>query len=443
MKIAWFTPFSTNSAIGRYSQSITNKLIDYCEVDLWSSDKSNLLPTELKIFHYQGSEDLSAKLRGYDFIIYNMGNNLAFHKDIYEVSNKVKGIVILHDYVMQHFFAAYYQFIRNKQAYIEEMERLYGIRGRDIAIDSINNKRKPFWETDEVSEYPFFEKAIENAIGVIVHSGFCAEKVKQKFLGPIDMIYHPFYSYDRIDLDRCLKKSDLGIPEDKVLIVSTGHVNPNKRIDRIINILGEHRDLAQRVIYVIIGPHNHMEYYSNLRKIVERYNLHNIMFLGYQPDEMLYAYLLNADIIINLRYPTTEGAPGSLIEQMYFGKAIIVNNTGFYGEMPDDCVVKIDVDEKEQLNLYNALTKLIDDEIERRNIGIRAKQFASENFTPQKYCQKFIGFLKKIKGSIPITNLIDKISLELSMMGVLYDSPIVDIISKEIYEILPKSSEGR
>jgi glycosyltransferase involved in cell wall biosynthesis len=441
MKIAWFTPFSTNSAIGRYSQSITNKLIDYCEVDLWSSEKSNLLPTELKIFHYQGSEDLSAKLRGYDFIIYNMGNNLAFHKDIYEVSNKVKGIVILHDYVMQHFFAAYYQFIRNKQAYIEEMERLYGIRGRDIAIDSINNKRKPFWETDEVSEYPFFEKAIENAIGVIVHSGFCAEKVKQKFLGPIDMIYHPFYSYDRIDLDRCLKKSDLGIPEDKVLIVSTGHVNPNKRIDRVINILGEHRDLAQRVIYVIIGPHNHMEYYSNLRKIVERYNLHNIMFLGYQPDEMLYAYLLNADIIINLRYPITEGAPGSLIEQMYFGKAIIVNNTGFYGELPDDCVVKIDVNDKEKLNLYNALNRLINDETTRKGIGIKARQFASENFTTQKYCQKFIDFIQKAKNWKPVINLIDNITIELLTMGVQFDYSIVDVVSKEIYKILPKITE--
>lgn len=439
MRIAWFTPFSKNSAIGKYSQSITNELIKECEIDLWLSNTSNPLPTELKIFYYQESEDLSAKLKGYDFVIYNIGNNLEFHNDIYEASNKVKGIVILHDFIMQHFFAAYYLRLGNKQAYVDDMERLYGIRGRDIAFDSINNKRKPFWETDEVSEYPFFEKAIEGAIGVVTHSQFHADKVRQKFLGPVDVIYHPFYSYSEMVAESHIKKYDLGIPEDKMLIVSIGHVNPNKRIDKVISTLGEQKDIAQKVIYVIIGPHNHLEYYSKLKTLVERYNLHNnIVFLGYQPDEVLYAYLSNADVVVNLRYPITEGAPWSLIEQMYFAKAIIVNNKGFYAELPDDCVVKIDVDEKEQVNLYNALTKLINDEMARSDIGIRAKQFASENFTPQKYCQRFTGFLKKIKGWMPIVNLFDKISVELSMMGVMDDSPIVDAASKEIYGILPK-----
>lgn len=438
MRIAWFTPFAKNSAIGKYSQSITNELIKECEIDLWLSNTTNTLPTELKIFYYQQSDDLSSKLKDYDFVIYNIGNNLGFHKDIYEASSKVKGIVILHDFVMQHFFAAYYLSSGNKQAYVDDMERLYGIRGREIAFDSINNKRKPLWETDEVLEYPFFEKAIEGAIGVITHSQFHADKVRQKFFGPVDVIYHPFYSYSEMVAKSHIKKYDLGIPEDKMLIVSIGHVNPNKRIDKVISVLGEHKDIAQKVIYVIIGPHNHLEYYAKLKALIEGYNLHNIMFLGYQPDEVLYAYLSNADVVVNLRFPNSEGAPGSLIEQMYFAKPIIVNNTGFYSELPDDCVVKIDVDEKEQVNLSNALTKLINDENARRDIGIRAKEFASENFTPQKYCQRITGFLNKIKGFMPIVNLVDKISAELSMMGVMDDSPIVDAASKEIYEMLPK-----
>lgn len=436
MKIAWFTPFSKNSAIGKYSQSITNELIKECEVDLWlSATDVDPLFTELKIFYYS-REDLLDKLKGYDFIIYNMGNYLPFHKDIYEASNKIKGVVILHDFVMHHFFAAYYLHKGSKEAYINDIEKLYGMNIRDIALASINGKRTPLWETEEVIEYPFFEKAIEGAIGVVTHSQFHADKVRQKFLGPVDVIYHPFYSYSSSIANNPLKKADLGIPEDKILIISVGHVNPNKRIDKVIEVLGKHKDLAEKVIYVIVGPYNHQRYYSELKSIIERYNLYSIVrFLGYQPDDLLNAYLMNADVAVNLRYPTIEGAPGSLIEQLYFGKPIIVNNTGFYSEIPDACVIKVNVDEMEEENLYHALKNLVYDRDLRKRIGLKARQFATENFTPKRYCENFIKFLKRVGYWKPVLKLIDRISTELSLMGVTEDAKIVCNIAEEIYRL--------
>lgn len=439
MKIAWFTPFSKDSAIGKYSQSITNELTKRCDVDLWlSTSCTDTLPTKLKIFYYYPDEDLSTKLRDYDFIVYNIGNNLPFHKDIYEASYKVRGIIISHDFVMQHFFAAYYQFKGNKLAYVYDMERLYGTSCRDITSDSINGKKlPPLWETDEVVKYPFFEKAIEGALGVVVHSRFHADRARQMFLGPVEVIYHPFYSYSDTINKSYLKRIDMGIPEDKILILTTGHVNPNKRIDKVLNVLGEHKDLAERVIYVIVGPYNHQKYYSELQSIIERHNLSSVVrFLGYQPDDVLYAYLMNADIVVNLRYPTTEGASGSLIEQLYFGKPVIVNNTGFYSELPDSCVLKVDVDEKEEENLYLALRNLSYDGDLRKRIGMQGKQFATENFTSQRYCEKFMEFLEKVQYWRPTLKLIDRVSMELSLMGVTEDAKIVDGIAKEIYRLV-------
>ncbi len=437
MKIAWFTPFSNDSAIGKYSQSITNELIKKCDVDLWlSTSCTDIHSTELKIFYYRPDDDLSKKLKDYDFIVYNMGNNLPFHRDIYEASNKVRGIVILHDFVMQHFFAAYYQSNGNRDAYVCEMERLYGADCKDIANDSINGKKTPLWETDKMMDYPFFEKAIEGAHGIVVHSGFHAERVKKRFLVPVSVIYHPFYSYSDAINNNHLRRTDIGIPEDKILILTVGHVNPNKRVDKVIEVLGKHKELAERVIYVIVGPYNHQRYYSELQSIIERYNLNSVVrFAGYQPDDVLHAYLMNADIVVNLRYPTTEGAPWSLIEQLYFGRPLIVNNTGFYSELPDSCVLKVDVDEKEEENLYYALRNLINDGDLRKRIGMQGRQFANENFTPQRYCENFIEFLKKVKYWMPVLKLIDTVSMELSLMGV-SDSVIVDVIAGEIYSLV-------
>ena len=67
----------------------------------------------------------------------------------------------------------------------------------------------------------------------------------------------------------------------------------------------------------------------------------NMRFLGEVPDRLLSAYLSAADICVNLRFPVTEGASASVIEEMMFGKPVIVNDTGFFSELPDDCVVKI------------------------------------------------------------------------------------------------------
>jgi hypothetical protein len=47
-------------------------------------------------------------LKTYDVIVYNMGNNAEFHAGIYEVMQRYPGIIILHDYVLHHFFAGYW-----------------------------------------------------------------------------------------------------------------------------------------------------------------------------------------------------------------------------------------------------------------------------------------------------------------------------------------------
>lgn len=437
MKIAWFTPFSRKSGISKYSQSITNALVKNCEVDLWVAETTDLLQTELKVFHYHFNEDLPQKLKEYDFIVYNMGDHLYFHKDIYEISKKVKSIVILHDFVMHHFFVGYYLIHKmDSNAYVREMERLYGVNGRKIAIDSINGSRTTVWETEEVINYPLFEKAIEGAMGVICHSQYLAGKVNKNFLGPFTVIYHPFYSYEQLPIVNQTSKSNLGISEDKILMVTIGHVNPNKRMDKVINILGEHKDFAEKVIYIVIGPHEHVQYYSQLQSLVEKYNLQDsVKFLGYQPDNILFAYMANADIFVNLRFPAMEGASWSLVEQLYFGKPIIVSDIGFYSELPDDCVMKINMD-REKSELFDALKKLVFKDKLREEIGTRGKQFAIGNFNVQKYCKAFFDFLDEVKNWSPVLGLVDKVGVELALMGISQDSEVVDKVARQIYQMI-------
>jgi len=423
MKIAWFTPFTIKSAIGKYSQIITEELAKFCEVDLWVSDAADLQATSLRVVPFSGEGNYLDALAAYDYVVYNLGNYLDYHKHIYNVSRQHPGIVILHDFVMNHFFVGYY-YGKNEAQYIRDMAYYYGEDARRLAVESLKFRRKPLWETDEVAKYPLFEKALVGAQGVIVHSHFFGKRVREEYMGPVGELYLPAPFKAEHTGDAALTRQALGVPVDKLLCLTVGHVNPNKRLDKTLQALGQNRELMQKIFYVVIGPQVHQEYANLLHKLVKKYRLQaNVRFLGYQTDAVLYAYMKNADAFINLRYPIIEGASWSLVEQLYFGKPTVVTNDGFYSELPGDCVIKVDPNH-EVSDLVAALRRLVQEPDFRRTLGEKALAYAREYFNVRKYSREFIVFLKEVDGAGPGLRLIDRVSREMAAMQI---SPQLDV----------------
>lgn len=397
MKIAWFTPFCKKSAIGHYNQILTDELSKKINIHLWLSDKKELLPTTLKKIFYKPDDNLRKDLSKYDLIVYNLGNYLGFHKDIYEVSKRHRGIIILHDFVLHHFFADYYlNYKKDKEGYLNDIKRYYGSKIRKIANDGILGKRKPIWETDDAFKYPLFEKAIENSYGVIACSNFLAKKIKFRLFRPVQAMYNPFFSNNKQVLGKRTKKTDLGLSNNKLILATVGHVISAKKIEIVIKILAENRNLAKKVNYLILGAEVDKQYSSYLKSLVKTYKLgKTVKFLGFLEDDKLHSYESVTDIFINLRFPFTGGASWSVIEEMNFAKPVIVSDTGFFSELPNDGVVKIPSG-KEEENLLISLKKLINDKKIRIKIGENGKNFAIKNFRADIYSKNFRKFADKI-----------------------------------------------
>jgi len=439
MKIAWFTPFPPEkSAIAEYSTVIVNELQKNCEIDLWVAlhESEDLELTEnkyskyMKIVNYYRNPGYLNSLSSYDSIVYNMGNNLKFHKDIFECSKVYPGIVILHDYVLHHFFAAYHLSFKNsKEDYIKDMEKNHGTDGKKLAQDILSGKVPRVWETEEVIHYPLNRSVLENVEGIVVHSNFVKNKLREYAPLPIRAI--PFPNPPAIDSQVKINKEALNISPDKILIVTFGEINPNKRIEKVLKVLGENSILKKNVIYVLIGKEDRN--YYDLRPMIKKYNLNDsVRILGYQPKQILNEFILASDICVNMRYPTMGESSWSLIQVLLGGKPAIVTKTGWYDELPDDCVVKINPQrEEEELLLH--ITKLCHDDNLRRKIGQRACHFAKDNFSTEKYCEKIIDFINHVRKCRVVTNLIDRVSWELSLMGILDDFTLVDDVAREIY----------
>ncbi len=437
MRVAWFTPFSQASAIGKYSNIATKYLSKYAHVELFVVKADKMHETTLKKNYYDRNSNLTERLSEFDLIIYNFGDNLLYHLDIYEQAKKHRGIAILHDLIMHNFFRGYYLVDHNNVSeYIDSLNELYGEKVAQRGLSYFNNTNgedKPFWETDEILKYTYLEKIYEIAEGIVTHSEYLLKRVQQDYNGPSTLAYFPFEAdvFNGNDYPEEFKRN-------KINLLTVGNVNPNKRVDKIIKILGKNSMLREKINYVMVGSLSNVGYVEKVKAMIQEYNLEeSVQLLGYRDDSSLFSYLTHADITANLRYPAMEGASWSLVEQMNFGRPILVTDTGFYKEMADNCVCKIKVEDEEN-DLVKWLDKLVKDESLRLEIGESAKLFALEKFEPTKYCNKITNFGSEVLFNRPLNALINRLSYEMKVMDVKKRMAIVDELSSEMEKLFYK-----
>jgi glycosyltransferase involved in cell wall biosynthesis len=421
MRIAWFTPLSQLSAIGRFSVAVTASLSKMMDVDLCYFDAGEVRDATVSAKRFQSAASVSlSTLSAYDIVIYNFGNYLPFHREIYLLSQRWPGVCILHDFVMHHFFAAYYfEYLRDPGAYRLMLERTYG---------STAPVPDRVWETDDVVRFPLFEEITRGALGAITHSAFFKKRVETSFAGPVERI--PL-AYDAPNQHIEVSRGQLGIRDDQILVVTVGHMNPNKQVECVINALSRvGGPVSRSLVYAVLGPIS-PDYERKLKSAVKERGLGNtVLLLGQVSDEVLRAYLSAADICINLRFPAMEGASASAIEEMLFGKPVIVTDTGFFSELPDDCVIK--VKPCSESDVTDALRKLANDPSARMSIGARAKAFAETEFHPDRYAKQVVDFIWEVQSAKLILGLADRVGIELWRMGVQADMRIVDGVAGEI-----------
>ena len=137
---------------------------------------------------------------------------------------------------------------------------------------------------------------------------------------------------------------------------------------------------------------------------------------------------------------------------MAFGNPVIVLERDFYNEIPDGCVVKIQL-ENEISDLANAFHFLLDNESTRLEIGNKASDFVKVNCTPEVYVSRFKSFLEGIPRTISSNRLVnDSIQLNHQTLKDLSFNQqnvpwVVDAVGRELSNVFsaisPKPSDRK
>jgi len=431
VRVAWFTPFGIKSAIGRYSKFGADALSKYAEVDIFTSDKGELHKTECRLVQYK-VENVCDQLEDYDIVVYNMGDNSAYHSDIYEVMQKYPGVLINHDICLHNFMRGYYLVHKNDSMGLFNLMRdIYGSETADMLMEAGMNSDE-YGQLD-FRKYSLSEHIGDNAIGMIVHSHYHEDYIKKYYRGDLAVIALPDMDDGLTSLDSSISFN--GYTGKKKHILTVGNVNENKRIHSIIKILGQNPELAEYYDYTVIGSQGNRNYCNYLEKLIRQYRLErSVKLLGFVNHKELAYYYQGADLISNLRFPAYEGASGSIVEQMSIGKVCLVCDTGVYSELEDSTVIKVDP-VNEEACLKNILFDFMKNADLIRKTGENAKEYALVHFERDLYAKKVYQFLKQVIFKKPIIELADKCATEFLNMPGIYECSLPEYVLQEMYDL--------
>src|SRR5665213_1487160 len=107
-RIGWLSPFTPASGVGTFSSAVTESFPESfrgepLELTILHGPTETLYRSRHRQIQIRSSKDVYPFLDLFDLLVYNMGNNELHHGIIFDLMLIRPGIVILHDYVYQHY----------------------------------------------------------------------------------------------------------------------------------------------------------------------------------------------------------------------------------------------------------------------------------------------------------------------------------------------------
>ncbi|MCA1660261.1 MAG: hypothetical protein LC642_06970, partial [Verrucomicrobiaceae bacterium] len=172
MTINWFSPVPpAKSSIALDTAAVLPALSRRAHVVVWTHEAGSSPEieqhAEVRVYDPEAMpwDDIDLA----DATFYHIGNHAGYHGPIWKVNQQHPGIVVLHDLSLQHLFAGLLvtSSTPNRDEYLELMEFHHSARGRHAGAALLDGRIS----VEKISsEYPLTGAAIENALGVAVHT---------------------------------------------------------------------------------------------------------------------------------------------------------------------------------------------------------------------------------------------------------------------------------
>jgi glycosyltransferase involved in cell wall biosynthesis len=370
------------SGISEYSETLVYGLAEYYDITLLTDDyklNNKKLAKSFSQKIYRSGECYT----GFDAVIYNIGNNHHYHIYMVEAMKDNPGFIILHDFVLYYLSVGIHQ---SRGDIFQSIYALEGVRGISIVKDSLkqNSNSDLLAHKSIATELPMNREIIEMSKGVFVHSDYAKNLLHNEFIEkPCHKINLVKMNLGKTDID-CYEfaYSRYKIPENAYVIGSLGFIAETKQNElccKAIKFYNQTHD--DKIYYLMVGEG------ETLSDYLDKY----IIKTNFLEKEEYIPAVLRCDLVLNLRYPTNGETSAALMQSMGLGKPCIVTDIGWFGELPEGLVKKVNWDITPE-----DLAKVI---VELRNsdnavMMSRAKEYVDIECAPEKIAADIYKFMK-------------------------------------------------
>jgi glycosyltransferase involved in cell wall biosynthesis/SAM-dependent methyltransferase len=410
VRIALFSPLHPQlTGIADYTEDLLPYLARHCIVELFVDGfepATEAIRRDYAWFDYRRHPEHLARLGLYDAVIYQMGNDPRWHAGIRDMMHRYPGIVVLHEVSFQHFFRAMANIRKDLSIYLDEIEACHGVEARTAAEGALRDGRPN--PLDSLA-FPLNRRILADAQGFIVHSDWARRYLER--LRPDVPIAHVDQLAGRLAAGaRARPQARPGRP---IRIGTFGQVTEHKGIAKTLRVLGS---LPDRLDYRYVIAGSVSEFYD-VAAIVRGAGLDaRVIVTGHLPIEEFDRRIDETDIAINLREGTIGETSASLCRILAAGVPTIVTNAGWYADLPDDCVVKVDADDTSETVLRAFLERLMQDAPLRERIGANARRYMIERHTPERAAAGYVAFVREVTGRRLYSRMVGQVAAQTALV---------------------------
>lgn len=387
MKLNWFSPVPpTPSSIAISTAAVLPALARHSSVTLWAHEVSwsPELEEHARVFHYDPTNMPWAEINAADVTIFHIGNHPEFHAPIWHVNRQHPGVVVLHDLDLQQFFAALV--VRNlglsRSEYREMMEFYHPGSGPELAEAFLSDARRAgeIWQG-----CPLTGAALENAIGVVVHTQLGRSLLATATTLPVAYV-PPFALPDGAETLHARGRGNPRPNEQAYRIIMFGFLGPNRRLDSVLKAL---RTFPQRHRFRV-DIYGTLENENSIRQMIQDFELTDLVTIhGFVPAVELATALSRSDLAVNLRDPTMGEASASQRRIWRHGLPSLVTDIGWYATLPNDIVAHVRRD-AELEDIQTHLANFLRTPETYRQLGRNGRRYVEEHHTVDAYVRALL-----------------------------------------------------
>lgn len=388
-KMLYASPFNPmQSGISDYSEVLVQALQEKYDITLLVKDyeiSNQKLTNSCDVLRYD--QDY-IPFETFDYVVYNIGNQPFYHDYIYRCCLEHPGLVILHEYSIYFLTVGVHS---QDGDILGTVYKQVGASGIHTLKNAIQHEHQDLLECKSLSsELPLNLEILQSDNKFMVHSDYVRDKilatgyVSSENIKKINHIALIDESTEYLQREELFRK--FGIPEDAIILASFGFIGKTKLNHVICEVVSKlAQKLEQKICYVMVGEGGYINNYVDGKTIFKT---------GYTKLEEFNSFIKYSDIIMNLRHPSMGETSGALIRILGLGKCCIINNEGWFAELPDDCVVKLGLSNLEQ-ELEKWIQKFIDAPSLCKEYERNAKEYIQEEYGSDKIAAEIQTFLRQ------------------------------------------------